>query len=230
VKRFGYEAELKRRIARVFQSHNEIPDHRANFPWITGFLGDSFAGVWFVAENPSLGMARRGHTSAPGGLTSEAQWAISPGDILFREMLVKYGFKKGSADSPRGWRCYITDLIKSAVQAEEWNRKDRESRLRVAEAWAGVFSWELRTGRPRLIVVMGKKVQDLLTHLTLRAMVPLLPPTVHIDHYAYIGQRADARRGLRPMHPTRVAEYEEQFAAVARSCRDALRQKAVSPD
>jgi hypothetical protein len=167
VTRADYEAELKKRIARVFRSHPEIPDHRANFPWITGFLGDPSAAICFVAENPSLGMARRGRVPVSGLLTSEKQWAISPGDLLFREMLVKHGFKKGSPHSPGGWRCYITDLLKSAVRAEEWNRESREDRRRVAEVWARVFSWELVTVSPQLIVVMGRKVQDLLTHLIL---------------------------------------------------------------
>jgi hypothetical protein len=228
MKRAEYEPELRKRIGRVFRDHPEIHDHRAEFPWITGFLGDPFAGIWFVAENPSKGMAKRAQISIPKRLSPETQWAISPGDILFRKMLFKHRFKKGSHVSPGGWRCYITDLLKSAVEAEAWNREDRERQFQVAESWAGVFSWELRTGRPKLLVVMGKRVQDLLTYLTRRGLLLLLPPTVHIDHYAYIGQRADARRGLPPMHPTRVAEYEEQFTMVARAYRDAIRPKGAS--
>ena len=44
---------------RVFAAHRQLVDHRREFPWLTGSLGDPFSPVWFVAENPSLTQVRR---------------------------------------------------------------------------------------------------------------------------------------------------------------------------
>jgi hypothetical protein len=89
-----YSDELNRRIDRIFANHPEIPNHRKQLPWLTGYLGDSFAGIWFLAENPSLTTARRatGVKSTPP--TVECQWAVSSGDQLFRKCLVQNGFKE----------------------------------------------------------------------------------------------------------------------------------------
>src|SRR5437899_2448473 len=83
-------SDLNRLSDTVFGSHPEIVDHRRDFPWLTGSLGDRYADIWFVAENPSLSQVRRAAGNSP-----ELQWSVSRGDKLFREMLVKHGFKTG---------------------------------------------------------------------------------------------------------------------------------------
>ena len=80
-----YVAESPRRIAAVFESNPELYDHRAQFPWVLACLGDPFAPVWFVAENPSLTQVERALDSTP-----EDQWNVSIGDKLFRD---KYGYR-----------------------------------------------------------------------------------------------------------------------------------------
>ena len=107
----SFFAELDRRADNVYRSDARLPDRRDLHPWVTGYLGDPFAPVWFIAEAPSL--SRVEATSGPG-VTVETQWTQSPGDKLFRRMLAKHGFKSGGEYAPGGWRCYITDVIKSS--------------------------------------------------------------------------------------------------------------------
>src|SRR5687768_12537190 len=106
-----YERLLAERVGHIFRASAALSDHRVDFPWLTNSLGDPFAGVWFVAEYPSLGQVERGG-AAP---SVETQWAVSRGDRLFREALVGAGFKDGASDSPGGWRCYVTNIIKHAA-------------------------------------------------------------------------------------------------------------------
>ncbi len=142
-------AELRRRIGEVYTSHPDIPDHRERHPWVDAFLGHPFAGVWFVAENPSIGMVRRSHPPRGVAPTPEDQWAVSNGDRLLRKMLIKYGWKDGTPESPSGWRCYLTDVIKSALPAEEWKRSGRD--WGIVRAFAPVLAWEIKTAHPRLM-------------------------------------------------------------------------------
>ena len=121
----GQIKELKGQISAVFNSDAELRRCK-QFPWLTGYLGNPLSGVWFVGENPSLQQAERVDQEYPTA-NEEKQWYISQGDILFRTSLVGNGFKEGSWDSPGGWNCYITDIVKSAHQAKEWNKKSQEN-------------------------------------------------------------------------------------------------------
>ena len=204
----SFERELDARIGAIFASHPELEDHRAQFPWVTGYLGDPFATVSFVPENPSLGQMRR-----PGSATRESQWAISPGDLLLRRMLAKHGFKIGEPTARGGWRCYITDVIKSAVTASEWSRLPVSEQDEVADAWAPVLSWEIATGQPRLVVAMGHKADRHLRRLQRQGHIPTLPQQMRIDHYSSVAMRPKGR--LPPNHPARLADYDRDFAAIA---------------
>ena len=144
----------------VFRSHPEIVDHRQEFPWLTACLGDPFAKAWFVAENPSLTPVRVSRATSP-----EHQWSGGRGADLLREMLAKHGFKTGGPFAAGGWRCYITDVIKSAAVVKEWNALPAESHQMTAEAWAPVLRYELEVGEPELLVVLGAKTERLLVHL-----------------------------------------------------------------
>ena len=39
---------------QVFKANPNLFDHRPEHSWAIGSLGDPYAGIWFVAENPSL--------------------------------------------------------------------------------------------------------------------------------------------------------------------------------
>jgi Uracil DNA glycosylase superfamily len=207
----NFERELRRRIGAVFHSHPELYDHRPKFPWLVGCLGDIGAAAWFVAENPSLTQMERAVDATPN-----RQWNVSAGDKLFREQLVKHGFKTGAPESPGGWRCYITDVIKSADHVIDWTKRPSAERRRIAEAWAPVLAWELRRGRPRVVATVGAEADRLLTYLRRRDLIPSLPQRVRIDHYTYVASRPDARTGLGPRHPKRIATWSDRFAEIAR--------------
>lgn len=204
-----FYALLADRSAQVFDTHPELVDHRTKFPWLFGALGNPRTPVWFVAENPSLRQVQK----FAGANSPEVQWTASNGDKLLREALTLHGFKTGGPLEPGGWRCYITDVIKSAGIVAEWRQRPEADRMRVAEAWASVLEFEVAYGGPKHLVVFGKAADAVLAHLERRRLIPSLPPRTRIHHYSYLGQRAEGRRG--PGHPERVVEWHRHFAEIA---------------
>lgn len=202
---------LSKETDYVFKSHPDLFDHREQYSWLVGALGNPRSNIFFVAENPSLTQVERvgyPHGKPP---TIETQWSGSRGDILFREMLVKHGFKNGSIDSPGGWDCYITNVIKEADYTKDWREKSQELRNHAAEIWARVLAYELSRVKPKLVVVMGKQTEALIRHLVSIEKIRL-PRVEQMTHYVYIGQRAQGRLG--PMHPERVKAYDQEFARI----------------
>jgi len=206
-----YWKGLAKETDRVFHSHPGLYDHRSQYPWLIGAHGDPQAGIWFIAENPSLTQVERVLDPEGGHPTVEAQWWSSRGDKLLREMLVKHGFKNGSIDSKGGWNCYITNVIKEADYTKNWREKSQAARNQAAEIWAGLLDWELKNSRPKLVVIMGNQPGILLAHLAAMGRIKL-PKTEQIAHYSYIGQRAQGKLG--PMHPLRIMEYDKEFARI----------------
>ena len=149
-------------------------------------------------------------TSEP---TEEFQWGVSRGDMLFRDKLVKYGFKEPPADSPGGWNCYITDIIKQTEYVAEWRSKKASAVNNAAEIWADVLSWELETSRPKMVVAMGRQVGRLMMHLGM-VMKVKFPIIRYMEHYSYVGMRPCGK--LPPMHPSRVEAYDRQMAEIRR--------------
>ncbi len=90
----NYWTGLNEQIDQVFKAHHELYNIREQYPWLIGALGEPYAGIWFVGENPSQVQIERFITPDGGPPTAEAQWSASRGDKLLRNMLVKYGFKK----------------------------------------------------------------------------------------------------------------------------------------
>jgi len=208
----NYFDEITKRIDRVFTNHPEIPDHRQLLPRVTGFLGNPDAGIWFLAENPSLTTANRA-TGSKFMLSVESQWAVSQGDQLFRESLVENGFKEPPWDSSGGWHCYLTDVIKQAEKVNDWQRQGDENWLRLGEIWSEVLAWELEVSRPSLIVVMGKRTRRLIEHIALAKQLRF-PRTEAIQHYSYVGSRPRGKQP--PMHPDRIREYREDMKRVSK--------------
>jgi hypothetical protein len=215
--RSAFLAGLGRLVEDVYNSNPLIPDRRSAYPWVTGYLGDPFSPVWFIAESPSL--SRLETASVQDDLmTPEMQWAVSPGDKLFRQMLTKHGLKRGGPFDPGGWCCYITDVIKSSYRVRDWAATPEEARFAVAEAWSPVLRYELELGEPRLVVVLGKTAtQKPLDHLVRRRLIAPLPETITIYHYSYIGSRPSGPLG--PMHPNRIKAWDEEFARIAKRAR-----------
>jgi uracil-DNA glycosylase len=206
-----YRSELSRQIAAAFQRHPDLYDHRREYPWLIGALGDPTAGVWFVGENPSLGQVERAIDPLGGRPTEEAQWWASRGDQLFRDLLVQHGFKSTPKHAHGGWQCYITNAIKEADYAQQWRGSPAERRRRAADAWEPVLRWELEHSRPHLVVALGKTVREILTYLERRGL--RLPRVEMVQHYSYVALRPRGNQG--PMHPERVREYSEEFSRIA---------------
>ena len=124
-----YFSELKKQVLQVIRRHPEINNWYLNFPWLTGSLGNPFVGIWFMAENPSKRRLERVAKRNPSEISTESQWSESTGDKLFRQMLVKHGFKQGKEFSLGGWSCYITNIIKQPDYADDWGAKtDKEKK------------------------------------------------------------------------------------------------------
>ena len=225
--RRAFEDGLTVRVDRVYRAaRGRFPDHRGEHPWVTGCLGDVFAPVWFVAENPSLTQVKKLKNLSSSQLSPELQWTMSAGDRLLRRLLVRHGFKEGSDPlAPGGWHCYLTDVIKSTAFVKEHAEQPVHAFRAAAQAWAPVLSWELEWGRPRVVVCVGNRARALLNHLIETGAVA--DPAAwggwrtHIPHYVYVASRPDIRRKLGAAHPLREAEYDQQFATIA-AVRDAL--------
>lgn len=207
-----FEKGLARCIGDTFAGHPEIRDHRREHPWLTGSLGNPFSGIWFLAESPSLSKietrTKMGVTSAGRKLTPEAQWGSSQGSQVLREALVRAGFKDSPWNSPGGWHCYITNVIKNARYAEKWGKGEK---LKAAEIWAPVLRWQLEQSSPQLVVLMGGTVEKLVQHLEHQGMIS--PPSMRkIHHYSYIAFRAEGKLG--PMHPERVKKYQGAMLSI----------------
>ncbi len=211
-----YWEEFAAKIDATFRAHPQLYDHRKDFPWLTGALGDPFAGVFFVAENPSLTQVKKVKVE-----TEESQWYQSPGDKLFRQMLLEHGFKTGTIHSQGGWRCYITNLIKLAEKAEKWKKQPPAHQQHMARLWAPVLAWELQMGQPRVVVSVGRRVDEYLSHLATHKLLPKIACRIAVDHYTFIAMRPDPKTGLGPMHPQRIDAYRAQFAKV----RDAVQPR-----
>lgn len=203
--RVTHTAALAARIDAVFAADRDglLYDHRNDYPWLTGALGDPYADAWFLAENPSLAQMERAVRPTP-----ESQWNVSRADKLFRRMLVDHGFKDAPSDAVDGWHCYITDVVKSAARAGEFARQPVAQQLAIAEEWAPVLRWELEQHRPLLCVSVGKGADQFLTHLESRRCIPRLPERRWIYHYSYV-----ARFG-------HEAEYRAQFEAITVRARE----------
>ncbi len=199
---------LNHQIDKIFQSHPGIYDHRNEFPWVTGSLGDPSAGAWFVGDLPCLTTLERLPGESPADLNEESQWSASRGDQLLREMLVKHGFKDGSPMAPGGWRCYLTCLVKELDYTNSLERMSPALYRQYALTWLPVFQWELSQAKPPLLVAVGGRVESAL-HFLARKNGLRLPRLFSISNPAYIATRSCGELG--PMHPLRLQEFDEEF-------------------
>lgn len=209
----SFAEQIAARIDQVFRLHPELPDHRAEHPWLTGWLGDPSAPVWFVAENPSATQVDRIHSDHA---TVDAQWAASRGDRLLREGIVDAGVKVGGLMEPGGWRCYLTDVMKSEVRVTDWHGTSAEAKRHVAEAWAPVLRFELEFGRPKVLIVLGEAARMQLARLEAQPLIGRLPLVERVHHYSYVMMRPDNARKLGPGAPERQAEWKKAVIAAAR--------------
>jgi hypothetical protein len=194
-----FDQSIQSVITRVIREA-AIDDHRVDFPWLRGYLGDPQRGTWFIAWYPSLskvqGANRRGDSP-------NLQWSESPGDHVFRETLVKFKFKSGEPMSAGGWNCYITDLIKSPYDVGAYKSMSRDDQDRAIKQWSPVLREEIALGKPRVLVPMGDEVRDALGRFLNLSKTTVLVYPDKLWHYATLNYG--------PVTPAKRAIYERQF-------------------
>ena len=89
-----WATDVRTRVGRVYAKDPKLRDHRKTFPRWDGFLGNPSAGTWFIADYPST---RSLHRVERATATCEAQWHVTPGDLIFRATLERYGFERPNA-------------------------------------------------------------------------------------------------------------------------------------
>ena len=213
----SFHAELASQMDAVFAEHRGLVDQRKRWPWLTGALGDPYAGIFFVGENPSETAVE--DIDAASGVSKDPnlQWASTRGDRLFREALGRQRFCDGDPLRPATWHAYLTDVMKSTVRVAEYARSSPEAKADAARLWAPVLRWELTTGKPLLVVAVGGRAKELMTLLQTEKRIPSNYEFMGMTHYAYVGQRAQGSLG--PMHPQRVKAFHVEMAKIAAEFR-----------
>ena len=197
---------------------HDLWDWFEEYPWLTGFIGDIHAPVWFLAENPSL--SRLEEKAEKGASNENDQWNASAGDCLLREALTEAGLKTGDPKKDEGWKCYISNVDKEPEKVKERDekvKKDSNYLRQRAEIWRPVLQKQIDLGSPNIIVTLGNNADDILKHMKLR--IPESTRITKIYHYTYImnypesgGKRRDAG------DPERKKEYKDRIADIAKRC------------
>jgi hypothetical protein len=198
---------MKAETDKVFKANPHLHDQRIDFPWCTGYLGRINSQVMFLAENPSLGRLRNAAKDNTKR-DPELQWSISIGDRIFRSALVKSGFKEAPWDGRGGWHCYITNIVKMAALASEWEDMSEEKMIEIAKAFAPVLKREIEVMKPMMIVVMGQRTRRLFLCLLCKNLLklPLQTRIAGVKHYAFFNRGGKTTEN--------VEEYEVDFKRI----------------
>lgn len=113
-----------------------------------------------------------------------------------------------------GWRCYITDVMKSVVRVTDWHGTSTQEKNHVAEAWAPAVRYELEHGRPEYIVFLGENARKFMRHQHAQGLIPALPTNDWIYHYSYLMHRPAGK--LKAGYPDRLAVWDQEFADIGR--------------
>ena len=195
----------------VIESHG-LCDWFEKYSWLTGFIGDIHAPVWFLAENPSLSQIDK--QAMKYDLNENLQWNASDGDRLLREAITEAGLKAGDPKKNEGWKCYISNVDKGPDIAGKRRRDSIFLKCRAA-MWIPVLQKQFDLGSPKIIVTLGNPADTILRHM--KELGLYAPKSMKIHHYTYIMNRPEAggkKRG--PGHPERIKEYKECIADIAK--------------
>ena len=203
-------------ITKVIRDH-ALCDWFIEFPWLTGYLGNLKAPVWFLGEYPSrVGVTKVDKKAKARGIekTANLQWScLDVSANLWREAVTEAGLKVGKSCDDSGWNCYITNIINEPQTPGEFNTQSKLQINREAERWQSVLQLELRLGAPKVLVVMGERANNVLEHLKNNGLQ--CPPTEIIPSYAYIMTKPDNKLKLGPRHPARIEIYKLRIAYIA---------------
>jgi len=208
----NFENIINEEVTRVFANNPFIRDrdHRENYPWLTGFLGNPKSKVMFIAENPSLHQIHMANED-PKLQSKEMQWNVSRSDKKFRQMLVENGFKEGTIDNTNGWNCYITYLVKIAVKPKNWKMLKEETKFRIAKWFSTVLQKEIDFINPSVVVVMGLKTTKTMFDRLVAEGFLKIPQGTHVKyiwHYSYF-LRGGWRKEYLEKYATKFRELKE---------------------
>lgn len=154
------------------------------YPWLYGALGDPSADVMFICENPSLTGVEWAHSHPPQAPPDiEAQWWGG----RFREVLCDLQLKSGEPDSPGGWACYITNVVKAMAKVADFNRIASVGKRNIVRQWADVLAWELSRVRPKVVFCVGRKSERAVKLQRRERLILYDGPLYYVTHYSARG-------------------------------------------
>jgi len=155
------------KLTRAVINRHGLRNWLDEYPWLTGYLGNPKAAVWFVAENPSLRGIQEVDARADA-MSPNLQWTCRPGTSsrLLRDALTAAGLKAGDPCVDGGWRCYLTNADKEPQEVRARNKgKKRDFMVQQANRWLPVLQAEVDRGAPRVLVALGRQAQTLLSYM-----------------------------------------------------------------
>lgn len=196
----------------IIQKYNSY-DWFNDFPWWVGFVGDIYSNIWFLGENPSKTQLEK--ESRKGNCTTNSQWNISPGDELLRKAISEADLKTGDPFTDGGWKCYITNAIKTPekVKKRNENKKDPNYWKTQALIWLSVLQLQIDLGKPEVIVLLGGETEKIFKFMCDNGLKA--PEQRKIHHYSYIMSRPEAGTNRVPRDPERIAEFKLSVKEIA---------------
>lgn len=190
-----------------FGSYNWLKD----FPWLTGYLGDPKAPIWFVAGYPSRAAVEEVDLEE-SNKSPNLQWSYKrPECRLFRDAIKEAGLKLGPVDINEGWHCYITNVVKEPLYPSEIGKDNKQNWKNYAEKWLCVMQHQIDTGSPRVLVAVGRYAERSLNYM--RELGLRCPDILWIPSYAYVMQRPEGNLG--PGDPERQKNFIRRFREIA---------------
>jgi uracil-DNA glycosylase len=194
-------------------SKNNLENWFDEYPWLTGYLGNPEAAIWFIGENPSMrgvkNINKRSYNK-----TENLQWNSHDGDKLLREAITEAGLKQGDPSLNEGWHCYITNVIKAPEIVNQRNEKKREAEYwkKQAAIWWPILQQQINLHNPKVLVALGGQSMKILKYMN---KIGLKTPIIEkIHHYSYIMMRPEAGTCRGPRHPERIQEFKQSIVDI----------------
>lgn len=205
-------------IQNTIKKHS-LTDWLRKYKWLNGHLGNPEFPIWFVGENPSIkGVNRIAAKRIDGHKLAESenlQWNCHASETrMFREALTEAGLKTGELCENTGWRCYITNAVKTPDVVKDRNASKNEASMRKeAEIWWPVLQYQIDSAKPLVLVALGGQSYKLLKYMHDCGLK--MPPSIaRIDHYSYVMKRP---RGKVPGGaPARIEDFKAKIREIAR--------------
>jgi len=200
--------------AVISKNHLKIKNWFEDYPWLTGYLGNPEAAIWFIGENPSM-RGVKNINKRTYNKTENLQWNSHDGDKLLRESITKAGLKQGDPSLNEGWNCYITNVVKAPEIVKQRNEKKRNAAYWKEQAaiWLPILQLQIDLHNPKVLVALGGQSMKILEYMK---TIGLRTPTIEIiPHYSYIMMRPEVGTSRGPRHHDRIKEFIQSIVNIA---------------